>query len=258
MCLEFQQMQPKEKIIHHDIPLRPWEVISTDVFHFNNKNYLCIVDHHSKFPVIKRLERLSVESLVNTVKIIFAKYGIPQKIMSDSGINFVSDTFQQFCKSINIQQAVLLTYHHQSNGQVKACIKFIKHTFRKCSESGRGINMALLQIRTTLLCQGLPSPATLMFNRQVCGIMPVLDCKPIKQDCDDYHHKKLINRQQKNNNDTSPVFACIPVGSAVVVQQEDGGLWTHGTVVRTGYHNHHDRSYTIQFTTNSRCITCNR
>ena len=23
-CLEFQQMQPKKKIIHHDIPLRPW------------------------------------------------------------------------------------------------------------------------------------------------------------------------------------------------------------------------------------------
>ena len=58
-CLEFQQTQPKEKIIHHDIPLRPWEVIGADVFHFNNKNYLCIVDYHSKFPVIKRLERLS-------------------------------------------------------------------------------------------------------------------------------------------------------------------------------------------------------
>ena len=25
-CLEFQQMQCKEKVIHHDIPLRPWEV----------------------------------------------------------------------------------------------------------------------------------------------------------------------------------------------------------------------------------------
>ena len=37
MCLEFQQMLPKEKIIHNDIPLRPWEVISTDIFHFNNK-----------------------------------------------------------------------------------------------------------------------------------------------------------------------------------------------------------------------------
>ena len=34
--------------------------------------------------------------------------------------------------------------------------------------------------------------------------------------------------------------------------------WTHGTVVRTGNHNHHDRSYTIQLTTNGRCITCNK
>ena len=77
MCLEFQQAQPKEKIIHHDIPLRPWEVIGADVFHFNIKNYLCIVDYNSKFLVIKRLEGLSAESLIRTVKIIFAEYGKP-------------------------------------------------------------------------------------------------------------------------------------------------------------------------------------
>ena len=41
-CLEYQQTQPKEKIIHHDIPLRPWEVLGADVFHFNNKNYLLL------------------------------------------------------------------------------------------------------------------------------------------------------------------------------------------------------------------------
>ena len=69
-------MQPKEKIIHHNIPLRPWEVLGTDVFHFNNKNYLYIVDHYSKFPMVKRLEGLSAENLITTVKAIFAKYGI--------------------------------------------------------------------------------------------------------------------------------------------------------------------------------------
>ena len=79
MCLEFQQMQSKEKIIHHDIPLRPWEIVGADIFHFNNKNCLFIVDYHSKLPVMKRVERLSVESLLNTVKIIFARYGIPSK-----------------------------------------------------------------------------------------------------------------------------------------------------------------------------------
>ena len=55
MCLEFQQTQPKEKIIHHDILLRPWEVLGVNIFQLNNKNYLCIVDYHSKFPVIKRM-----------------------------------------------------------------------------------------------------------------------------------------------------------------------------------------------------------
>ena len=83
---------------------------------------------------------------------------------------------------------------------------------------GRDKNMALQQICTMPLDQGLQTPVTLMFNRQVCGIMPVLDCKPITQDCDDDHHKKLIDGQQKNNSDTSPVFVCIPIGSAVVVQ----------------------------------------
>ena len=38
MCLEFQQTQPKEQSIHHDIPLRPWEVVRADIFHFNSKN----------------------------------------------------------------------------------------------------------------------------------------------------------------------------------------------------------------------------
>ena len=100
-CLEFQQIQPKENIIHHNIPLWPWEVGGADVFHFNNKNYLCVIDYNSKFPIVKRLEELSAENLINNVK-IFTKYGIPQKIMSDAGTNFVYDRFWQFCKTINV------------------------------------------------------------------------------------------------------------------------------------------------------------
>ena len=121
-CLKFQQMQPKEKIIHHDIPLRLWEVLGADVFHFNNKNYLCIADYHGKFPMVKRLEGLSAESLIAIIKVISAKYGIPCKLMSDPGTNFVSDKFQKLCNNINVEQAVLSVYHHQSNGQVKALL----------------------------------------------------------------------------------------------------------------------------------------
>ena len=87
--------------------------------------------------------------------------------MSDAGTNFVSNRFQKFCRAINMEQATSLAYHHQSNGQVKACIKFIKQTFKTYAKSGRDINMALQQICTTPLGPGLPHPALLLFNSQV-------------------------------------------------------------------------------------------
>ena len=100
------------------------------MFTIYNINYLCVVDYNSKFPIIRRLQGLSAEHLINAVTAIFAEYGILQEIMSGAGTNFVSERFRQFYKSINVEQAVSSTYHHQSNGQFEACIKFIKHTFK--------------------------------------------------------------------------------------------------------------------------------
>ena len=173
--------------------------------------------------------------------------------MSDAGTNFVSEKFRHFCKSINVEQAVSLAYHHQSKGQVKACIKFIKWTFKKCAESGRDKYIALLQVCTTHIGQGLPSLATIMFNRQVRGVMPVINWKPIGQDCDDDHHTKLVEWQRKNDWYITSIFKY-----SHMVSCSCSSPWTHGTVVGKGNHNHHDRSYVIQLTNNGRCISRNR
>ena len=66
--------------------------------------------------------------------------------MPDSGHNFISDKFKTFCKSLNIEQAFLLAYHYKSNGQVEACIKFVKHTLKKCFDTKDDPHIALLQI----------------------------------------------------------------------------------------------------------------
>ena len=80
------------------------EIVSANMFTLNNKHYLCIVDCHSKFPVIRKSEGFSADSLILTCKVIFTEYGIPKKIMSDSGCNFISDQLKTFCKSLNIEQ----------------------------------------------------------------------------------------------------------------------------------------------------------
>ena len=104
----FQQTQPKDKMIHHDILVRPWDIVGAGLFTLNNKHYLCIVDYHSKFPIIKKAEDLSADSLILKCKVIFAEYGIPCKIISGSGGNFISDKFKTFCKSLNIEQALFI------------------------------------------------------------------------------------------------------------------------------------------------------
>ena len=212
-------------MIHHDIPVRPWDVIGADMFTLTNKHYLYIVDYHRKFLIVKKTEDLSTDRLILTCKIIFAEYGIPKKLMSDSGGNFISDKFKTFCKSLNIEQAFSSLYLQQSNRQVEAHIKFVKHTLKKCFDSRGDPHIGLLQILSTLVGQGLPSPKTILFNY------------PIK------------------DKDTSNNFASFPIGSTVVAQWEDGGPWNHGTIKGKLYQNHHDISYHICITKTGGLVT---
>ena len=103
---------------------------------------------------------------------------------------------------------------------MEAYIKFIKFTMKKCVDSRNDMHIALLQIRTTPLGQGLPSSAILLPNHLVRGIMPVLDRLPTGTDNDDEHHKALVDRQFKNeqDKDTSINLVSLPIGSTVAVQ----------------------------------------
>ena len=99
------------------------------MFTLNSKNYLSIVDYHSKFLIVKKAKDMSADSLILACN-IFSEFGLPNKVMSDVGGNFISDKFKQFCYKINIDQATSSLYHNQNNGQVEVCIKFIKHTIK--------------------------------------------------------------------------------------------------------------------------------
>ena len=74
------------------------------------------------------MKDLSADSLI--LNTIFSEYGFPKKIMSHAGGNFISDKFKTFHRNLNIDQAVLSSYHHQSNGQVEACLRLTKQTLK--------------------------------------------------------------------------------------------------------------------------------
>ena len=66
-------------------------------------------------------------------------------------------------------------------------------------KTNEDIHIALLQIISTPLEQGLLSPAPVLFNHPISGIMPIINWLPINLDNDDEHYEVLINRQANSD-----------------------------------------------------------
>ena len=96
---------------------------------------------------------------------------MPSKIVLDAGKTFISEKFEKFSKMVfdmqydDIWHAVWSSYNYHSNGLAEAWSKFMQKTMKKCYETNADKYMSLLQIRSTPISPGLPSPAMFLFNR---------------------------------------------------------------------------------------------
>ena len=72
-------------------------VVGADMFLWENK-MLYIVDYYSTFSIVKKADCLLTDDLGDAAKIIYAEFGLPKKLISDTVMNFVWDTFSQFLR----------------------------------------------------------------------------------------------------------------------------------------------------------------
>ena len=77
-ALNFSQHSQRTKL-SHETPGSLWEPVGNDIFSINNKHYLCIVDYHSKFSVIKHIEGVSADKPIKHVKLFLQSMGCTAK-----------------------------------------------------------------------------------------------------------------------------------------------------------------------------------
>ena len=165
--------------------------------------------------------------------------------MSDAGTHFILEKFQELCIKLKINHMASSFYDHQSSGHVESFVKLIKCAMKKCFDAKKDVNLALLQIRSTTIGYGLPSPA----NRLIRGLLTKIIRIPMLYDFNDDHYYALKQRQQwADKHDTYIDLTIIPVALTVAVQRGDGGLWRHDIVVEHGTKKHNNRSYKIHIT----------
>ena len=89
-------------ILGQEIPTRPWVKLATDIFTFNNQNYLLIVDYMSRFPVIRHLSNMTAKMVAEHTKAIFSELGIPKTLVSDNGPCYTGDQFKKTMSHLGI------------------------------------------------------------------------------------------------------------------------------------------------------------
>lgn len=66
-CNLYRKQNVKEPLINHDIPNEPWIKVGIDLFYFNKRNYLLVLDYYSKFIEISNL---NMNTTTNNIRIV--------------------------------------------------------------------------------------------------------------------------------------------------------------------------------------------
>ena len=63
----------------HEIQGKLWESVGADIFTIHNRQYVCIVDYHNKFSILKQVEGFSADNLIKHVRSFFQSMDCPAK-----------------------------------------------------------------------------------------------------------------------------------------------------------------------------------
>ena len=244
ICRSADTRQQKETLHPHEVEGRPWAKVGTDLFTFDNKNYLITVDYYSNFWEVDYLPDTKSSTVIRKLKAHFSRQGVPYRVFSDNGPQYSSQEFCRFSQLWEFEHKTSSPGYPQSNGKAESAVKVAKMLMQKAKAAGQDPYLAILDHRNTPT-QGLnTSPAQRLLSRRTRTLLPTRDSllKPEVRDIT----QQLIDRQEKQAkyyNRTAKDMDMLKQGERVRVQPfEPHTTWRKATVVQPVDH----RSYTVQ------------
>jgi hypothetical protein len=172
ICRKYEISQQRETLQSHDIPTRPWQKVGTDLFMLDDNDYLVTVDYYSNFWEVDKLEDTKSKTVVRKLKAHFARYGIPDQVVSDNGPQYSSDEFAQFAHEWGFEHTTSSPGHSQSNGKAESAVKIAKRLLRKATDAKTDVYIAMLDHRNTPSEAISSSPAQRLMNRRTKTLLP--------------------------------------------------------------------------------------
>ena len=90
VCNEYRPKQQKEPLMTYELPSRPWKMVAQDLFSWHKNDFLITVDYYSDYWELDELTDTTSLAIIDCTKKHFARYGVPNRVITDNGPQFCS------------------------------------------------------------------------------------------------------------------------------------------------------------------------
>ena len=106
---------------------------------------------------------------IRELRKIFARFGLPEQLVSDNGPQFSSSEFTQFLKNNGVKHINSALYHPSTNGIVERFVQSFKRAMltNKSLPIEQRLANFLLQYHTTIHATTNATPCMLLLNKQL-------------------------------------------------------------------------------------------
>nr|XP_039248881.1 uncharacterized protein K02A2.6-like [Styela clava] len=130
-CHMQQNEHSKAPLHHWEWPQAPWNRVHVDFAGpFKGAMFLIVVDAYSKWPEVIKMSSTNANSTIRVIRSLFARYGLPEYLVSDNGPQFSSHEFANFLKANGIKHKKSAPYHPASNGAAERFVQTFKRAMR--------------------------------------------------------------------------------------------------------------------------------
>ncbi|BES90768.1 Reverse transcriptase (RNA-dependent DNA polymerase) [Nesidiocoris tenuis] len=246
VCQELAPEQGKPPMKSHAIPELPWERAAIDTFQYKGQNYAVLVDAYSDFFEIKKMSNITAERLIKFCKRNFARYGIPQVLVSDNAPQFVGSEFCRFAREWEFLHSTSSPFYSRANGKAEAAVKIVKTLMKKCDADQSDFYLALLEWRNVPTSDIDASPAQRLMSRRTRTTLPIAKKLLVPRTIQGVRDAiELKRRKTKLHHDRkAKALPELEIGDEVLVKPPQGkGKWELGDI--TGKHNSSSFDVTI-------------
>lgn len=158
--------------------------------------FLIIIDSFSKWLEVFKSKTITSKYTIDKLRETFARYGLPDKLVSDNGRQFTSDEFATFMKMNHIEHIKSAPGHPATNGQAENSVKTTKKSVIANLEDKDPVNFDVILSRFLLDYRITPHsttgtpPAEIMFGRQIKSRFSLLKPPLVRE--------KICSSQEKN------------------------------------------------------------